>query len=489
MRLTLPARVSMSVVLSFCAALLAVELAEGSDIVLALATQAFILLAALAFNRCGGLLYPSGSCVFFLTVLTLGLGAILKAGLGEPLQSNLIDPRNTILAYTAGMASVLVAAYFATLLRSRRGLLERFDPGTRVQQMAAGCLLIAIGVPLILPASVRGTAGQFSGTIAVFAILVPVYKRAQQTDGWKSFTFVALVGWAYLTVYYGIISYSKQGLFSPSLSWGVAAIAGGYRISFPKFLTIAAAAGLAVTFLTPYSQVARNNRGQANEGALALELLEHPLRTRELYNDSVKQNYALGIDYHWFNEPQGLLDRLTSVPVDDALFYNTDHLRPGSPLVLWGYVLDMVPRYLYPNKPAGLLGNSYGREIGLLGADDVTTSISFTPFADAYHNAGWLGVTLYLGLLFFVMFYVCDSLAGGLGQSQWALFYIIYFSHFASEGFLSFTTYAISNIALGLIASAIILTYVAPVIGSFLLPEGTRRARQLALAPYNRASL
>lgn len=489
MRLTLPARVSMSAVLSFCAALLAVELAEGSDIVLALATQTFVILAALAFNLCGGLLYPSGSCIFFLTVLTLGLGAILKAGLGEPLQSNLIDPKNTILAYTAGMASILIAAYFSTLLRSRRGLLERFDPGTRVQQMAAGCLLISIGIPLILPANFKGTFAQFSGNFAVFAILLPVYQRVRQTGGQRSFTLVALIGWAYLTIYYGIILYSKQGLFSPSLAWCLAAVAGGYRLSFPKFLSIAVAVGIAVTFLTPYSQTARNNRGQANEGALALELLEHPFRTRELYNESLKQNYALGIDYHWFDQPQGLLDRLTSVPVDDALFYSTDHLRPGSPIVLWGYVLDMVPRYLYPDKPAGLLGNSYGREIGLLGNDDVTTSISFTPFADAYHNAGWLGVTLYLGLLFFVMFYVCDSLAGSIGRAQWSLLYVMYFSHFASEGFLSFTTYAISNVAAALIGTTLILTYVAPVIGGFILPGGARRQRPFALAPYNRTSL
>lgn len=479
----------MRYVLSFCAALLAVELAEGSDVVLSLATQAFFILAALGFNVCGGLLYPSGACIFFLTVLTLGLGAVLKACMGEPLQSNLIEPATTILAYTAGMASILVAAYFSKFLRSRRGLLERFDPGVRVQQMAAGCLLIAVGVPLILPENFKGTFAQFSSNFAVFAIILPVYRQVRQTDGWKSFTLVAFIGWAYLTIYYGIVLYSKQGLFSPSLAWGIAAFAGGYRISFRKFLTVAAAAGIAVTFLTPYSQLARNNRGQPNEGAMALELLEHPLQTRELYNDSLKQNYALAIDYHWFNDPQGLLDRLNSVAVDDALFYNTDHLRPGSPVVIWGYVLDMVPRYLYPDKPAGLLGNSYGREIGLLSDDDTTTSISFTPFADAYHNAGWLGVTLYLGVLCFVMFLVCDSLAGSIGQVQWALLYVMYFSHFASEGFLSFTTYAISNVAAALVAAAFMLTYVAPVIGGLIVPGGTRRPSHPALRPYNRTSL
>ncbi|MGI4853230.1 MAG: hypothetical protein ACRYF4_04170 [Janthinobacterium lividum] len=469
MKLALPTHIPVRYAASFSLILLALELAEGTPLLLALTAQAFVLVATVAFNIAGGLAYPSGACIFFNAMLSLIVGLVVKAVLGEPLNSNLSMPQQTMLIYLAGMVFILVAVYFSTRLRTKRGLLERLDPAQRVDQVGIGCILIAFFVPYLIPASLQGTFSQFNSAFVYFAILLPVYYRVKQTDGMRSFHYVAFIGWVYLTYTYGVVGLSKQGLFGPSVAWALAAAAAGYRVTLARVVVLSATAVLAVTLLTPYSQLARNYRGEANESEMTTQLLMHPFETRAQYNELLRQSYVTGADYHWFDEPQGLLDRLTMIPVDDALVWSTENVRPGSPLALWSYVLNMVPRYLYPGKPTLLWGNVYAHDIGLIGENDESTGISFTPYADAYHTAGWLGVTLLLGLFFFAMFYVCDSVSGSIAKTQWGLVYLIYFSHAASEGMLGMTTYAISTTSVALICGALISTYIAPVIGNLVI--------------------
>lgn len=484
MKLFLPDRVPFSYLASFSAALLLIELLEGTPLLLAVTTQAFLLVAGITFNLCGGLMYASGAFVFFSTVLSLELGVVLKAVLGEPLQSNLIAPQRTMLVYLAGMASILVAAFVSTALRRKRGLLEGIDLSQQVTSTGLGCLLIAAVTPLLLPEALQGTFSQFNGSFVSVSILLMVYQVTKASRGKRSFHPVALASWFYITVNYGILHYTKQGLFAPSVAWAIAAIAGGYRISFSRLVVVGAIAGVAVSLLTPYSQLARNYAGRDDERARAWEYLTHPLETRALYLEQSKLSYELSGEYHWFDEPQGLLDRLTMVPVDDALIASTDSFRPGSPYALWSYILNIVPRFLYPDKPMFLWGNVYAHDIGVLADTDDSTGISFTPYADGYHTAQWLGVTLYLGVMMCVMFLVCDSVGGSIMRSPWGLMYLLYFAHAAPEGMLAQTTYSISNLSVALVGAALIARYVAPVIGNFLFVE-QQTVEPGNLQPYN----
>ncbi len=483
-KLFLPTRVPFSYLASFSAALLVIELVEGTPVLLAITAQAFLLVAGVAFNLCGGLAYASGAFVFFSAVLSLGLGVVLKALLGEPLQSNLIAPQKTLLVYLAGMGSVLIAALVSTRLRRARGLLEGIDLSRQVVSTGLGCLLIATVTPLLLPEALLGTFLQFNSAFVSVAILLMVYQTTRASGGKRTFHPVALASWAYVTTYYGILHFSKQGLFAPSVAWAIAAIAGGYRTSLSRLLVLGAVVAVAVSLLTPYSQLARNYAGRDDERQQAIELLTHPLETRAMYQEQSKINYELGVDYHWFDEPQGLLDRLTMVPIDDALIASTDSLRPGSPYALWTYVINIVPRFLFPDKPLFRWGNLYAHDIGVLADNDESTGISFTPFADGYHTAQWLGVTLYLGVMMCVMFLVCDSVGGSIQRSPWGLMYLLYFAHAAPEGMLEQTMYSISNLTAALVGAALIARYVAPVIGNFLFVERPTAAPG-DLQPYN----
>lgn len=462
-------------------------MAEGTPLLLALTAQAFMLISGLTFNLCGGLVYASGAFVFFGSVLSLGLGLVIKALLGEPLQSNLIAPQKTMFVYLAGMASVLVAAVVSRRLRRRRGVLESVDLSKQVTSTGLGCLLIATVTPLILPESLKGTFSQFNSAFISVTILLVVYQVTRASGGMRCFHPVALASWVYMTGYYGILHFSKQGLFAPSVAWAVAAVAGGYRISFRRLVVVGATATIAAALLTPYSQLARNYAGRDDEREHVIELLTHPLETRALYAEQSKISYELGGDYHWFDEPQGLLDRLTMVPIDDALIDSTDSLRPGTPYALWSYVINIVPRFLYPDKPSLLWGNLYAHDIGVLANEDESTGISFTPFADGYHTARWIGVTAYLGTMVCVMFIVCDSVGGSIQRSPWGLMYLLYFAHAAAEGMLQQTMYSISNFTAALVGAALVARYVAPVIGNFIFAE-RRLPKAENIQPYNQFS-
>lgn len=478
MKVSLPTHVPMRYVYSFALAMLGLELAEGTSLLVGLMAQAFIIVAALAFNTAGGLMYPSGAFIFFNALFSLGLGTIVKTALGEPLDSNLIVPAETMLVYLVGMVFMAIAVFLSTRLRSRKGLLQDVQVGAKVDQISIGCVLIALWTPHFLPDAVQGTFSQFNLAFVYLAIVLPVYQTTKDTDGRSSFNLYALIAWAYLTGYYGLFAFSKQGIFAPSAAWIVSALAAGYRTSFRQLAILGTAGFMASLLLTPYSQIGRNYRGEADPGSIAVNLLMHPFETRALYNEQSKESYSSGYGYHWFDEPMGLVDRLSTVPIDDALIFSTDHFRTGSPDALWSYVLNIVPKYLYPNKPTLTWGNVYGHDIGLVGEGDNSTGISFTAYADGYHTAGWLGDSVILSAMFFVMFVVCDSVAGSLAKSQWGLVYLLYFTHAGAEGMLGVTMYAATVTTASLIGAAYISTRIAPLVGSFVtLGRNLRRVR------------
>ncbi len=469
MKLSLPSHVPVRWALSFCAVLFAIQILEGTTALLASTAAALILLSVAAFNVAGGLGYPSGAYIFFSTIGSAILGIVAKAAFGEPLHTNLTDGQLTLEVYCAGIGAMLIAAFINRRLRRWPPLLKDKTKTMRADQVGLGCLIIGFGAAFFTPVAFQGTAVQFN-RFTLLAILLTVAARAKETGGRRSFTWVAFTAWALHTIYFGILGFSKEGMFSPSAAWAIGAVASGYHLSFKKAVLIAALAIPAATFLTPVSQLGRNYRDESNSAQVAYDMLTHPVKTRELYEESQVEEFLRNADYHWFDKPQGLLDRLTFVPIDDALIYVTDHGQPGNMEALGSYFVNIIPRYLYPEKPTVRWGNIYAHEIGVLAEDDDTTAISFTPYADGYHTARWLGVTLISCPMFLLLFWVCDSVSGTAADGPWALLYISWFAHSASEGMLGTTVYGATTFTLVVIAAQLVATYIAPVLGAFAIP-------------------
>jgi len=168
------------------------------------------------------------------------------------------------------------------------------------------------------------------------------------------------------------------------------------------------------------------------------------------------------------------------MPIDDALIAATDHGHSETLYVFATYFMNAVPHFLWPDKPELGWGNRFAHEIGLLAPKDHTTGISFSPFGDAYHDGQWFGVLFVSPFIFLLMFFVVDSVTGPANQTVWALFYILYFSHFAPEGAMSAPVYACSTITIGVILGGWVIARIAPLLGQLVMPPKPRVPQVMA---------
>ena len=475
MKVSLPSRVPMTWVVSFVLVLACVQLAEGTPVALSFTGCAFIVVGSLAFNLTGGLQFPSGAYVFFNAMFSCVVGMIAKALLGEALQTNLIGAQHTLSVYLVGMCAMLAAVLLNRRFRRKKPLLSDRLNSTQINSIAVGCLLLYVLPIYILPPQWAGTYNQFD-YFQFLAIMLPVHQLARDTDGRRTFNWISFSVWLYITVRFGIFVFSKEGMFAPSAAWAIAAVAGGYRVSLKKGIILGFTAFTAAVFLTPFSQLGRVYREEENVVGIAINMLLHPVETRALYEDVTSQGIVQGGGAaHWFDSPEGLLDRLTVVPVDDVLIYVTDHGQPGSMEILESYFTNLIPRYLYPGKPTFLVGNLYGHEIGALAAEDTSTGVSFSAYADAYHVDRWEGVAIILPCLFFMLFFVADSLVGTIRQTRWSLLYFVWFAHQGAEGLMNALVYGAGTFTFAVVLAQTATTRMGPILGAMTIRPGRRK--------------
>ncbi|MBS1814344.1 MAG: hypothetical protein JSS87_05675 [Acidobacteria bacterium] len=467
-----PSRFKLSYVLMYALLLCTLELLQGSDPYCVGCIFVFILIAGDAFNRCGGLIYPSGSYIFFFSILAILAGATWKVFLWEPLDGNLLAPQLTFTVYTVGTAAIWVAALVNARIRSRRPLLKAEIPAQYQIRAAMGCLAIGIALdlmgPLLRVLGLQSILAQLNAFYAL-ATMLAVYYRVRQTNGEKSFSGVAFSAW-FIGFLIGLLSFSKEGLFTPFAAWGFGALAAGYKTSWKQIGILGTAAVALSMVLVPYSQYGRTHRDEFSNPFEVMALMVTDPQVFTEKNTLLEENEAN--IYKFYDQPQGLMDRLTMLTLDDPLILRSSMGHYEGWDVLKNYLVNSLPRFILPDKPTLRYGNVYGHEVGVLSPDDQTTSISFSPVAEAFHMAGWLSLVIVLPILLLILFVISDSLVGSLRNGPWALLFILLFSHAAPEGGFGATIYLASYGVAKLVFSIVMATRVAPVIGSMLMGPG-----------------
>ncbi len=454
--------------------------AEGNPLRISVIVLALVIVTVLGFNVSGGLRSPAGSYVIALGIFSGLLGVLVKVILYEPLAQNVPNADHTLTIYLVGMTGTYVAAWAANAFAFKKPLLAGRLTQENTRQAMAGTMAAAVVLPALIGFLSRsGGNGSLSSLVnqlnlaLPLTVLIAVYQQVKFTRGKSSFTWVAFLAWAYIT-FLGLLTYSKQGIFAASVAWIVAAAAARLRVGILQVAALTTVSVLAILILVPYSQYGRNFRGQGDTAAY--QFLRHPLETRQKALAAEGAGSFQG--YHWFNQPEGLLDRLTLVPIDGALIARTDQVGPLGLHNLFLYVQNLLPHFLLPGKPTINFGNDYAHEVGVLAPDDVSTGVSFSPFGEAYHLYGWWGVLLIAPTVQFVLFFVTQSVSGTTDQTPWALFYILAFSHAAAEGALNYPFYVFSVATAALIASALAIVYVMPIFGSLVVGPERLRLRQ-----------
>ncbi len=463
-------------------------LAEGNDPRTCIVLFALILVGTFAFNTAGGIGNPVGAYVFFTVLFTGVAGAVTKVILNEPLAENIPDVTETLFVYLIGTCGMAVAVLVSKRLALKKSLLEGKLTNENTSRVVVGCLAGGIGLPLVLwlvfsGGVVFGIIRQLNIALPL-TVLIAVYQRTRQTNGRSSFTWPALLAASY-TSWNGLVGFSKEGMFSAWLAWLVAAAAGRLRVTIPQAIAAVSIGLTAVLLLVPIAQYGRNFRNNGANVEVAMDLLSRPLQIRKLVK--AKEAESPPETYHWYRQPQGIMDRLTLVPIDSALIYRTDILGPIGLSNIGNYFINILPHFILPDKPNLNSGNQYAHEVGMLAASDNTTGISFSPYAEAYHVGGWFGVVFVMPGVLIFMFTCIQSVAGDTDRAPWALFFIAGFGHLAAEGSLQFPVYIASFGCEALLATAYFMVYVTPVIGSLIIgPSRTPIKLIRAVAPVQR---
>jgi hypothetical protein len=431
MRLLFPERFSLVSVFYFAGLLCAIQQFQGTDSTFSLCCFAYILVAAVAFNIAGGFTRTTGAFIFFNSVLGVIIGLCMKAYLDEPADSNLQSPVLTMTVYLAGMCMMLVAALLSRRFATKRALLGKMVTDVNMQTATVGSMITGLFLYFsgFLFTGGNGTVWSALNQLNRFipmAIMLGILNTIRRTRGARSINLPVLLSASFLFLS-GVLNFSKEAMFTPFVCWLLVASSQRFRVSRPQILGIGVATFIIFYYLVPYSQ------------------------------------YEM-------------------ISIDDALDNHTKQFGTFGFYPVIQSLENVVPHFIWPDKPPLLTGNTYAHEVGLLSEGDDSTGVSFSSTAVAFHLMGWYGVFLLAPFLWFLLFTVFDSLCGDVRKSPWGLLVMVLFAHAAPEGDLNSVIYMIFYGAFGIIFAAVMGAYVMPVIGTFFIgPEGIalRRGAQI----------
>jgi hypothetical protein len=424
---------------------------EHTDITFSMLTFAFIIISVIAYNAGRGLAFPSGAYIFFNATLTVILGVTFKIFLNDPGQSNLLAPNTTLLAYCLGMALMGVAAAASHRLRPTRALLPNLEVGN-MRYAALGCLFAGTIVQYLTSRS-AAESGSFASALHQLnylprmAIIFATLYQIDKSQGKSATNWMVWLTGAFIFFLDGIVGFSKEGLFAAPVTWLLTCILYRFRFNWKHITTIVVFGLFAQFVLVPFSQYGRRSRADATTGTSqamalesAIEYLKDPLGTNAAYEEELS-NLNLNEGYHFYTTSQPFLERLSMFSPDDALISYTEKGNIFGLTSTFASYVNIVPHFLWKDKPSAGFGNTYAHEIGILDESDTTTGISFSPVADAFHEASWFGVVLVFPPVIFLYFFITDSLTGSVRDSPYALLPIALSAHAAPEGMMTGAIY------------------------------------------------
>jgi hypothetical protein len=483
MRLEFPDRIPLGKAVGCAAGLAAIQLFQHTTPSFVFLFFGFVVVTVAAFNSAGGFSRPSGVYIFWFALLAVIFGVVGKAFLGEPANSNLRVPETTMAVYVASMLMMwLAAAISRKLTRNSQGLALVLGANhINLRYSAVGCMVMGVFLIMVNEFSPQSAGGTLSALnqinyflpLGIILGTIDVLQRSQGRRSTDSLIWAAII----FSFVWGAIQFSKQAMFTPFIAWMLAAFHMRLRLRPIHVVSMAAFAVLSVMVLSPLSS-GRDDvyPGMTLGGRLLLaeSLVLNVKQVRQNAYDEQINAEDNGGQGGYYNQPEGLIDRLSMVPNDDALiaFTQQGHVLGFAPVE--GNFENWIPHALMPdkvklNEVGG--GNFYEHEMGNIAANDFTTGISFSPAAEAFHLGGWAGIFLLMPLILTMFFVVFDLLLGDMRRHAWGLLVVLLFGHIAPELGILGPIYETMFGSFGIIASILFCIYVAPILGAAFSPH------------------
>jgi hypothetical protein len=476
MRIPYPERIPYTGAFIFASGLLSVQLLEHTGIVFSVLSFCFLMVFTAAFNVAGGLYRPAGAYIFFNAVLTLIIGLITKAFLGEAADTNVAIPVKALTVYVFGMVSMLTAAFIESRYRPSRGFLSKALPLRTLRGVYLGAAIIGVPSSLFWLSGPKLTAGSFllafrnTDELVPFAMLVGVIYTVRASNGRRSMT--PLLAFLYLFCESRVlIDFSKQTLFTPILCWVLAVGLSRYKLKPLNFVLLPVIVFVLYYFGTPYVAVGKGTYRPDLSSAItvAVDQIEHFGKVRDAYNEELANGYVK-IDY--YNHGEGLLERLQMFTIDAQLIQLADQYGYfGFEPAKEGWE-NIVPHIIWKNKPTPFFGNMYAHRLDLLADEDSSTGVSFGVTADSYFEGGLYGVLVIQTLCFIAIFTVFSFVIGDVREHPANILLVLFTSHVAPEGMLPG---AISLVlaCVTVIGFALFCRYIFALVTDTFLPESS----------------
>jgi hypothetical protein len=485
-RLPFPERVSLTPVIVFAIVLCTLQIYQGTAPLFSLCSFLFIIVAAIAFNVAGGMTRPSGAYIFFFSVLAVIIGLTWKAVLGEPADSNLQAPMVTIEVYLASICSILGAAVVSRRLTTKQALLANFVTDENMQGATLGCLVTGLVLTVIISVvsdSTRGPGTILSGLLQLnrfllMALFLGIIHAIRRSGGTSSVSLPVLIaGGASFVI--GVLGFSKEGMITPFVCWLIAAASQRYKVSLTQIAGGIFLAFFIFQYLVPYSQYGRNltTSSAAENLDTSIALMSDLGTVRREYERTEVGDAQEELIQGYFNTHQGFFDRLQMIGPDDGLNTLTESGTVAGLTPIYVSFANLIPHFIWKNKPSLNAGNVYAHQMGFLSDDDQTTGISFSPAGEAFHLMRWTGVLVLAPLLWIMLFTWFDSLCGDVRKSPWGLLIMVAFAHAAPEGGLGLVVYTIGYGTLALVFAAFAATYLMPILAEIVVGPSKRTVR------------
>jgi hypothetical protein len=486
MRIPFPERIPLTFAVIFALALCGLQQLQGTSVTFSLCAFLFIVITAIAFNQAGGFTRPSGGYIFFYSLLGVIVGLCWKAFLGEPADSNLQAPLLTMEVFLGGITSLLAAAFLSRRFSRKQAILQNVVKDKDLKNATVGCTVIGLSIILLDSVAPHANGSALSALSQVnrflpMAVILGTIHEIRRTGGKRCFSSISVLAMVTMFLVNGLWSFSKEGMFTPVICWLIAVASLHYRFRIYQVILVITVFFLMFRFLVPYSQLGRDLIEEdftfSDRLHVATSMLTDLETVRQNYVEQGKTDVEQGA-VGYFNTPQGFFDRLQMLGPDDSLIATTQRTQPFGLSPIYFGITNIIPHFIWPDKPDMLVGNTYAHEVGgMIPEDDFTTGVSFGPSAEAFHIARWTGVFILAPILWALTFITFDSLCGDTRKSPWGLLVIAFFSHAAPEGALSNLAYLMTYVALSIALAAYASAYIAPVIGTLFV--GAERAGQL----------
>ncbi len=487
--LPFPIRVPVLKALLFTCVLVLVELLEGTDPRYSALIFCFFMLSVFAFNVAGGLSRPSGAYIFFFSVLVVDVGTVYKALLGEPAQSNLQEPLLLMSTYVASIAGMFLAAFLARrIATTKTGVAGLLNVTSYSYYEAALGSLALYFVITFAPSLIPGSGGQLLHSLQVvnpfspLVMLLGTVAAVKDSRGWRSTNTLTVCAMAYF-LWMGMLTFSKQGMFTPAACWVIGVAWARFRLRFVHFVALGSFIVFAYMVLVPIAQIGRDAVVTGTTDERVDLLVGYLTDIPGLRHQQASWEAPPDLDYrmYYYNQPHGLMDRLSMLPNDSVLVQWSEQGHYFGYLALRFYFENWVPHVLDPHKLEGVQvgGNAYMHEMGGLSDLDTTTGISFSPTAEAFHIDGWRSLLLVAPAVWFMLFVTSDAVCGDIRLQPLGMLYVLVFAHVAPEGLLggAIELTRIGNLAVTL--GIYFCGHVAPILGMLLRGKPAFRSDRL----------